>query len=59
MKFVCGIERRSGCEGRNKNVKVSLIVPVYNAEHVLFETLGNLVHQTFFDQYPGEGRLSS
>lgn len=38
MKFVCGIERSFGCEGRNKNVKVSLIAPVYNAEHVLFET---------------------
>lgn len=38
-------------------MKVSLIVPVYNAEHVLFETLGNLVHQTFFDQYPGEGEI--
>ena len=35
-------------------MKVSMIVPVYNAEHVLFDTLGNMAHQTFFDKYPGE-----
>lgn len=38
-------------------MKVSMIVPVYNAEHVLFDTLGNLVHQTFFDRYPEEGEI--
>ena len=38
-------------------MKVSMIVPVYNAEHVLFDTLGNMAHQTFFDKYPGEGEL--
>ena len=31
------------------SAKVSVIVPVYNAEHTLNACLGNLVHQTLND----------
>ena len=38
------------------SVLVSVVVPVYNAQDVLADTLGNLVYQTLYERY-GEGAL--
>lgn len=35
------------------NILLSVIVPVYNAEKYLYDSLGNLVNQTFLSAFPG------
>ncbi|MBF1017681.1 MAG: glycosyltransferase, partial [Lachnospiraceae bacterium] len=35
------------------DILLSVIVPVYNAEKYLYDSLGNLVNQTFLSAFPG------
>lgn len=38
-----------------ENTRISVIVPVYNAEEFLYDSLGNLVNQTFRTLFPHHG----